>query len=75
MGMGTICIIRCGQQSSNSTPELERCHGDVYILYILSTLYLISKMSAFSLCEAHHKLSTVKVWILEDLGFDRLYPE
>ena len=70
--MGTICIIRCGQQSSNSTPELGRLHGDVYIL---STLYLISKMSAFSLCEAHHKLSTVKVWILEDLGFDRLYPE
>ena len=73
--MGTICIIRCGQQSSNSPPELGRSHGDVYILYILFTLYLISKMSAFSLCEAHHKLSTVKVWILEDLAFDRLYPE
>ena len=72
MGTGTICIIRCGQQSSTSTPELGRLYGDVYIL---STLYLISKMSAFSLCEAHHKLSTVKVWILEDLGFDRLYPE
>ena len=50
-------------------------HDKPATLYILSTLYLISKMSAFSLCEAHHKLSTVKVWILEDLGFDRLYPE
>ena len=69
MGMGTICIIRCGQQSSNITPELGR--EDVYTI---QTIFNI-QMSTFSLCEAHHKLSTVKVWILEDLAFDRLYPE